>query len=75
MIEEYHHAVPSAGDETFLDEYAGKYRAEDAAGAVGGKDVERIVDAAARTPIDRHVADERDDKGDENALTNGDIAG
>ena len=74
MEEENDETFPRAGDETFLNEDTRQHGAEDTTRAVGGEDIECIVDATMRAPIDGNIADERDDESNENALTNRDIA-
>ena len=74
MVKEDHHASPLARDEAFLDEDAREHCAEDTARAVGGEYVEGIVDAAVAAPVDSDIAYQCDDKGDEDALSYGDVA-
>lgn len=75
VVEEDHEALPRAGYQALLDEDAGEHSAENTARAVGGKHVEGIVYTAVAAPVHGHIADDGDDKGDEDALPHGDIAG
>ena len=75
MVEEDDKSVPCAGDEPLLDEDTCQHSAEDTARAVSRKDVEGVVNAGVRAPVDGDVTDQRDDEGDKDTLSYGDIAG
>ena len=74
VVEEDHKTFPCACNETLLNEDTSQHRTEDTTRAVRGEYVEGIVDVGMRTPIDGDVTDQRDDKGDEDALSHGDVA-
>ena len=73
--DELHEARVGPGDQPGLREHAGEYGRHDAADAVGGEDVERVVDAGVRLPVDRHVADEGGEEGDGERLADRDDVG
>ena len=73
VVEENHKTIPCACNKAFLNEDSRQHGAKDATCAVGGEHVERIVYAGVRAPVDGHVTDQRDDKGNEDALSHSDI--
>ena len=49
-------------------EHAGEQHADDAADAVAGEHVERVVERRLRLPVHRHVADDAGGEADEDAV-------